>query len=124
MFDVVEFYPSITPQLMKAALDFAAAYVNITSEEWQIIEHAKDSILVGNKEIWKKKSNQLFDVTMGSHDRAETCELIGLYLLNQIKDLNGNFGLYRDDGLGVIKATPKQIENAKKQLCKPRDRAG
>jgi hypothetical protein len=27
------------------------------------------------------------------------------------------FGLYRDDGLGIIKATPRQIEQVKKDLC-------
>ena len=27
------------------------------------------------------------------------------------------FGLYRDDGLGIIKATPRQVENIKKSLC-------
>ena len=32
------------------------------------------------------------------------------------KDGN-NFGLYRDDGLGVIKATARDIENIKKDLC-------
>ena len=31
---------------------------------------------------------------------------------------HGNkFGLYRDDGLGIIKATPRQIELIKKDLC-------
>lgn len=32
--------------------------------------------------------------------------------------MNGNFGLYRDDGLGAVRATPKQAETIKKQLCK------
>ena len=27
------------------------------------------------------------------------------------------FGLYRDDGLGIIKATPCEVENIKKSLC-------
>ena len=30
----------------------------------------------------KKANNTLFDVTMGSCDGAEICELVGLYLLN------------------------------------------
>jgi hypothetical protein len=29
-----------------------------------------------------------------------------------------NFELYRDDGLGIVKATPRQTENIKKDLCK------
>ena len=27
------------------------------------------------------------------------------------------FGLYRDDGLGVIKATPRKVDSIKKDLC-------
>ena len=53
----------------------------------------------------KKTGNPLFDVTMGSFDGAELCELVGLYLLNKIKPLlgTGNVGLYRDDGLAIVK---------------------
>jgi hypothetical protein len=52
----------------------------------------------------------LFDVTMGSFDGAESCELVGSYLLHLITTKHGNnFGLYRDDGLGVIKATAREI---------------
>ena len=47
----------------------------------------------------------LFDVTMGSYDGAETCELVGLFLLNEIRKRHNNFGLYRDDELGIINTT-------------------
>lgn len=118
IFDVVEFYPSITAELMNLALDFASNYTNITNEDRHIIMHAKRSILINNGEAWTKRRTSTFDVTMGSHDGAESCEIIGLYLLNTIKkNLPGNYGLYRDDGLGVVKATPRQIENTKKKLC-------
>ena len=30
----------------------------------------------------KKESNKDFDVTMGSFDGAEVCELVGLYILH------------------------------------------
>ena len=48
--------------------------------------------------------NSRKDVTEGSFDGAEICELAGLYLLNQLKDIiiNGSFGGYRDDGLAVV----------------------
>ena len=42
---------------------------------------------------------------------------IGLYILNKLKILGLNIGLYRDDGLGVSNATNRQFENIKKQLC-------
>ena len=55
---------------------------------------------------------------MESYDGAESCELVGSFLLHQIKMKNGDgFGLYRDDGLGIIKATPCEVENIKKSLC-------
>ncbi|CAB4040461.1 Hypothetical predicted protein, partial [Paramuricea clavata] len=66
----------------------------------------------------KRTSSSLFDVTMGSFDGAESCELVDSYLLHLITTKHGNnFGLYRDDGLGAIKATACEIENIKKDLC-------
>jgi hypothetical protein len=66
----------------------------------------------------KKLSSNLFDVTMGSFDGAESCELVGSFLLHLITLKHGNkFGLYRDDGLGIISATPRQIELITKDLC-------
>ena len=62
----------------------------------------------------------LSDVTMGSFDGAESCELVGTHLLHNIKERFGNacnFGLYRDEGLGVTKASPRQAEPIEKELC-------
>ena len=118
-FDVVDFYPSISVDLLSEALQFASNYVNITDEEKHIILHAKKSLLYNMGEPWgKKASSDLFDVTMGSFDGAESCELVGAYLLHHIKEKYGyNFGLYRDDGLGVTQASPRQAEQIKKDLC-------
>ena len=46
----------------------------------------------------------LFDVTMGSFDGAEICEIVDLYLLDKLSVLQHkeNVGLYRDDGLAVV----------------------
>ena len=42
---------------------------------------------------------------MGSPDGAEICEIVGLYILHRVKTdprlKKLDFGLYRDDGLGV-----------------------
>ena len=95
-FDVVDFYPSISIDLLNAALDFASNYDNITDDERNIILHAKKSWLFNGKEHWsKKESTNLFEVNMGSYDGAETCELVGSFLLHQITHKHGeNFGLY------------------------------
>ena len=55
---------------------------------------------------------------MGSYDGAETCELVGAFLLQNIQEKHGkNFGLYRDDGLGISNASPREVELIKKDLC-------
>ena len=52
---------------------------------------------------------------MESYDGAETCELVGCYLLSQLKQIPGiEIGLYRDDGLAILNQTPREIEKAKK----------
>ena len=57
-------------------------------------------------------------MAMGSYDGAETCDLVGLYILSVISPQFSNMvGLYRDDGLAVMKATPRTIEESKKKLC-------
>ena len=80
--------------------------------------HAKSSILIHNHQPWQKKGNTTFDVTMGSYDGAEKCELVGNFLLSQLQHLNVNVGLYRDDGLAITDATPRDAENIKKEICR------
>lgn len=59
------------------------------------------------------------DVTMGSFDGAETCELVGCYLLSLLTKKKGqNIGLYRDDGLAAFNAKPWEMEEIKKGICK------
>ena len=56
---------------------------------------------------------------MGSFDGAETCELVGLFLLHQMREkfVDINFGLYRDDGLGFTNnINPSQLERTKKAI--------
>ena len=113
-FDVVEFYPSISIDLLSEALQFASEYDTITDNEWHIILQAKRSLLYSYGEPWDKKiSANLFDVTMGSYDGAESFELVGDYLMLSTCD----FGLYCDDGLGISKASPRQTELIRKGLC-------
>ena len=47
-FDIEEFYPSISQDLLNKALDFASDYDNITTDDRNIIIHAKNSILIHN----------------------------------------------------------------------------
>ena len=120
VFDIVEFYPSITQQLLEDALEFASAYTTITDTDKEIILHAKKTLLFHDNTPWhKSKPPHLFDVTMGSYDGAETCELVGTYILSKVKHLfNGEVGLYRDDGLAVLRnMSPSQSEKVAKELA-------
>ena len=40
-FDICDFYPSITEELLDKALDFASHYIEITNDEREIIKHTK-----------------------------------------------------------------------------------
>ena len=53
----------------------------------------------------------MFDVAMGSYMGAEICDLIGLYILNDLPNIlvDNSYGVYRDDGLSILE---------KKSSCK------
>lgn len=120
-FDIVNFYPSITEELLEKAIIFAQQYVTITPEEIEIIKTAKSTLLFNNDKPWQKSNaDNQFDVTMGSYDGAETCELVGSYVLSEISSIlpKENVGLYRDDGLSIVHMSPQRAETTKKILCK------
>jgi hypothetical protein len=99
-FDIVEFYPSISEELLDKAILWAKTYVDITDEHVSIIKHVRKSLLFNTNYPWvKRNTNSTFDVTMGSFDGAQVCELIGLFVLNKLAAKYGkdNIGLYRDD---------------------------
>ena len=59
-------------------------------------------MLFNNADIWiKKNGDSDFDVTMGSFDSTELCEVVGLYILHFLcgKYWKHRIGLYRDDEL-------------------------
>ena len=113
---IEEFYPSFSQDLLNRALDFASAYDNITDYERNIIIHAKHSILMHYRQRRQKKGDTIFDVTISSYDGAETCKLVGSFHLSQLQNLN--IKLYRDEGLAISNATPRDTENIKKEICR------
>ena len=117
-FDVVNFYPSITRKLLLKVITWAKEYTNISEEDIKIIFQAKKSVLHSQKSIWTKKGDSEFDVTMGSYDGAETCELVGLYILSLLEPLGVNAGLYRDDGLLVTRSGPRQAQKLGENIQK------
>ena len=116
--DIVDFYPSISEALFNKAIEFASETVTISHETRQILKNARKSLLFSNGCNWQKKTG-IHDVTMGSFDGCEVCELVGLLILNEMKKSFPamTFGLYRDDGLGVHPHMPgPDLERMKKQI--------
>jgi hypothetical protein len=112
-----EFYPSITKKLYKQAIEFAKRFTQVDQHDIEILLNARQQIITWGSEAWAKK-NMLFDDSMGSYDGAECCELIGLLLLHHIKSAfpEEDFGLYRDDMLGVTEKKGHQASTLEKNI--------
>ena len=121
-FDVESFYPSITENLFQEAINFAKNIVDISNTELSIVMQARKTLLFHDDTPWVKRSgNEEFDVPMGSYDGAEVCELVGCFLLNKLGHVMDKrfVGLYRDDGLGVLRNySGPASERKRKELIK------
>ena len=97
-FDIKGFYPSISKGLLLKAIDYTKGFVNITDDETKT---KKISSFQWYRCMHKKNGGKDFDVTMGTLDGAEICEVLGLYILHKLGEKYGKerIGLYRDDGL-------------------------
>ena len=120
-FDIVDFYPSISEELLDRCIEFTKSIVDVSDDEINIIKHSRKSLLFDKDSTWVKTGNVLFDVTMGSYDGAETCELVGLYLLQKLTTLiqKEHIGLYRDDGLAIVlDANGPKMDRLRKDIIK------
>ena len=92
--------------MFQEAINFAKNIVDISNTELSIVMRARKTLLFHDDTPWVKRSgNEEFDVPMGSYDGAEVCELVGCFLLNKLGHVMDKrfVGLYRDDGLGVLR---------------------
>ena len=83
--------------------------------------HSGKAHLFNKNDVWVNKDNPDFDVTMGSYDGAEVCELLGVYILDILKKELGHdkIGLFRDDILGCFQSLSGPVsQKVKKKLCK------
>ena len=107
-FDIADFYPSISEDLLSRAISYARTIITIEDKVIDAIKLARKWLLFSKDGTWVKRGkNPSFDVTMGSFDWAEICEIVGIYLLKKLSPLlgKGNFGLYRDDGLATVNSS-------------------
>ncbi len=79
VFDIVDFYPSISENLLNDALQWAKEFTTVPDIDIEAIMHARRTLLYDTE-------NKAFDVAMGAHDGAETCELVVLFIFNMLRD--------------------------------------
>ena len=120
--DIKEFYPSITRGILNDAISFSKEHSSITENDLRTINHCRKSLLFLKDEAWKKKeSHYCFDVTIGSYDGAEVCQLVGLFILRKLSNLVEKLdaGLYRDDGLLFLRnANGRRIDITRKEIIR------
>ena len=78
LFDIKDFYPTITKDLLTKCLKFAEEKVQISDDDKKIIYHARKSLLFNEGGTWMKKDGLSY-VTMGAYDGAEYVNLLGLF---------------------------------------------
>ena len=59
-FDVVSFYPSITEELLKNAIQWGRKFTEVSEKEENIIIDSKKSVLFNKKIAWVKREAQIF----------------------------------------------------------------
>ena len=120
VFNIASFYPSISHELFHKAINFVKTIRDVPDKDISIIMQSRRTLLFNNKEPWLKKSgNEEFDVPMGCFYGAEVCELVGVYILHLLRTVmrKDNVGLYRDDGLGILRnSSGPEIERKRKQI--------
>ena len=79
---IVEFYPSISKELLSKATEYAYSVTIIEEKVIKTIYHSRKSLLFYKDNVWIKKDNPEFDVTMGRDDGAELGEFVDLFLLD------------------------------------------
>ena len=122
VFDIDSFYPSISEKLFNDAINYTQTICKISEDELNIILQSRKTLLFYKNEPWVKKlGNEDFDVPMGCFDGAEICELVGSFILSTLSSVidKNDIGLYRDDGLGVLRnLSGPEKERTKKKIIK------
>ena len=107
-FDISKFYPSISTELLKKAVNFARRIIVKEDKRIKIIAPTKKSFLFQASNAWVKKEGTLFlNLSMEIYDGEEVCELVVLNLLSKPSPRIGtkNVRPYQIDRLIVIHQT-------------------
>ena len=53
-FDIIDFYPSITKNILIDSINYARKYIDITNEQYKIILACRKTVLKNNDSTWVK----------------------------------------------------------------------
>ena len=99
-------------------MDWAENFKEIPPQHREIILHVRKTFLFHKGEPWIKQDG-IWDISQGSYDSAEVTDLVGLFILQQIrdKDLGVDPCLYRDDFVTDSDKDTQKNEDIKKAIC-------
>ena len=102
------------------AIRWARTITSVSQAEERTILHCRKNFLFWKGQAWEKRENKEFDVGQGSLDSAEVSELVGLYILSELKKLipQENIVLYRDDLLAVVDRSARLVDRLRKDVIK------
>ena len=85
--------------------------MSITQTQERVIKASSYDILYCWESPWVKKNTGIHDITSG----AELCETVGLFMMDQFREIGINPILYKDDRLIIVNKSPKEtIERSSK----------
>ena len=120
IFYIKDVYSSISKKLLDDSIYFTRQHVQIKREDFNIIQHARKSLLYNQEIPWQKKNTNPFYVAIGAYDGAEVCEIVGLFPLSNLgnKFDKNSVGLYRDNGLALFKnINGHRTDEMHKEFC-------
>ena len=99
------------------AIEHASKYTHISDKDKTLILHTCKSLLYHKGEAWVRKGKSTFEITVGGWDGAEKCDLVGLYLLSKLAEIDEiEAGLYRDDGAAFTLLPPRRRKGSRTKL--------
>ena len=101
---IIDFYPSISKEVLIDSINYVKNYVEITDEQYQIILACRKTVFKKNDSTRIKNGLNNFDVTMAGYGSAQIADLVGLYISNILSGIVDpiQIGLYHNDGILYI----------------------
>ena len=84
-FDIIDFYPSITKNILIYSINYARKYVDVSNEQYEMILADRKTVIKNNESTWVKSGLDNFDFP-----NSRPCRFIyiKIYLLQSLVQNN------------------------------------